>query len=130
MKNGPYTLVIAPIEYPGIKYRGRYCYEHHLVWWQHTGEILTDGFLIHHIDENKKHNIFSNLEKKTKSNHTRDHRPPPEVWEIVCYECKKVFPMLASAHRDRSKQYGNSNLCCSRSCQVRKQQRERKINSL
>lgn len=31
MKNGDYILVIAPDWYRGKRYRGKYCYEHHLV---------------------------------------------------------------------------------------------------
>ena len=39
MKNGDYILVKAPTNYPGKKYRNKYCYEHHLVYWQHYGII-------------------------------------------------------------------------------------------
>jgi hypothetical protein len=31
VRNGKYTLVVAPAEYPGMRYRGRYVYEHHLL---------------------------------------------------------------------------------------------------
>lgn len=34
VKNGPYELVIAPEEYPGKKYRGRYAYEHRVNYWR------------------------------------------------------------------------------------------------
>lgn len=37
MRCGPYILIIPPPEYPGKKYRGRYAYEHHVVWWENTG---------------------------------------------------------------------------------------------
>lgn len=75
MKNGPYELVIAPADYPGMKYRGRYIYEHILVWWQNTGEILSDDEVVHHKDENKRNNVFDNLEKKTRSKHAAEHDP-------------------------------------------------------
>lgn len=73
MKNGPYELVAAPTEYPGFKYRGKYCYEHHLVWWRTTGEIIENPYCIHHKNEDKRDNSFSNLEKLTKSDHTSLH---------------------------------------------------------
>lgn len=76
MKNGPYEMVIALKEYPGRKYRGRYVYEHHLVWWKHTGEILPDGMLIHHKNENKRDNRFKNLELKSFSDHSKEHNKP------------------------------------------------------
>ena len=31
MKSGNYILIKAPDNYPGKKYRGKYCYEHHYV---------------------------------------------------------------------------------------------------
>ena len=73
MKNGPYELVIAPPEYPGKRYRGRYCYEHHLVWRENTGHVVQPGEHIHHKDENKRNNDFDNLRLKGKSEHRREH---------------------------------------------------------
>jgi len=73
VKNGPYELVVAPIDYPGFKYRGKYCYEHHLVWWRHTGELVLHPFLLHHKNEDKRDNRFENLEKLTRSEHTAQH---------------------------------------------------------
>lgn len=84
MKNGPYELVVAPPGFPGKRYRGRYAYEHTVVWWQHTGEVPGPDETIHHKNENKRDNRFDNLERKTRSRHTRDHNlqipsgtPPP-----------------------------------------------------
>lgn len=39
----------------------RSCNVSHLVWMQHTGRVLPDGFEIHHRDENPLNNCFSNL---------------------------------------------------------------------
>ena len=33
MINGDYILVVAPDDYPGVRYREKYCYEHYLVYW-------------------------------------------------------------------------------------------------
>lgn len=73
MRNGPYELVVAPDEYPGMKYRGRYCYEHHLVWWLKTGKTISADEVIHHVNGQKRDNRFCNLEKMTRSDHAKHH---------------------------------------------------------
>lgn len=73
MKNGPYEMVIAPKDYPGKKYRDRYCYEHTLVWWKNTGTIPKDNEIIHHKNGNKRDNPFSNLELRKKGGHVNYH---------------------------------------------------------
>jgi hypothetical protein len=118
MKNGPYELVIAPEEYPGKRYRGRYIYEHHLVWWENTGEVVTEPMLIHHKDENKRNNAFKNLEKKARAKHTVDHNQKPLV-EAECSWCHKNFLMRKGNLNTRLKM--NVNLHCSRSCSVKHQ---------
>lgn len=128
MKNGPYELVIPPPEYPGKRYRGRYCYLHRLVWWQETGEILTKKDLIHHRNEKKRDNEIENLERHTADSHNKLHAKdrPAEIVVWKCSWCKKNYEMRARNFRSRKKQFGHSNFCCSRSCQVKKQQKELK----
>lgn len=126
MRNGPYELVLAPPGYPGMRYRGKYCYEHHLVWWQHTGGTIAPGEVIHHVDEDKRHNVFSNLEKMTRGDHTAEHAKPPEMMEVVCALCGRMFPMLARKFRDKLRTFGHSDRCCGRSCQIKKMWRDRK----
>lgn len=86
MKNGEYILVVAPEKYPGKKYRGRYVYEHHLVWWLETGNLVPQGYVIHHKNENKTDNRIENLELKTLAEHTKDHvnERPVDYTTIVC----------------------------------------------
>jgi intracellular sulfur oxidation DsrE/DsrF family protein len=128
MKNGEYELVIAPSEYPGKRYRDKYCYEHHLIWWQNTGEVLSQGEVIHHKDHNKRHNDFSNLEKTTVESHVASHRKDdlPLMVEIVCNQCGISFLMRESVRKSRAKSYGHEHFCCSRSCQVRKRHADQK----
>lgn len=61
MKNGDYLLAVAPENYPGKRYRGRYCSEHTLVYWQHYGIVPNKDEVIHHIDGNKHNNDITIL---------------------------------------------------------------------
>lgn len=117
MRNGPYELVIAPDDYPGKKYRGRYCYEHHLVWWRNTGRMPLAGHLIHHRNERKRDNAFSNLEEKLVAVHSSEHtreRHPPLV--IDCGMCGSQFEIQPSRFRERRAKSRSGKLFCSRSC--------------
>jgi hypothetical protein len=87
MKNGPYELVKAPKSYPGELYRNKYCYEHHLVWWENTGEIIQDGEVIHHKNGNKRDNRFENLKKETNSKHSYKHRDKARFFLAWCAGC-------------------------------------------
>ena len=91
MKNGNYELVVAPEGYPGTKYRGRYMYEHHLVWWRRTGETVPKGFVVHHKNEKKRDNRFYNLELKKVAAHTRDHARPKARVTLECHWCGFTF---------------------------------------
>lgn len=73
MKNGPYEFVVPPPEYPGRRYRGKYAYEHSVVWWQKTGELAPAGFVVHHKNHNKRDNHPDNLELKSVGEHSREH---------------------------------------------------------
>lgn len=118
MRNGPYELVVAPVNYPGMKYRGRYCYEHTLVWWQNTGEVPDPGELVHHRDENKRNNAFGNLAKKTIPEHAAEHargRTEPPL-EATCPVCLRSFSVKRRDARARLKVSKSGRLFCSRSC--------------
>ena len=43
--------------------------EHHLIWEEYWGQIVPDGYLIHHVDRNVKNNHITNLTLVTKSYH-------------------------------------------------------------
>lgn len=87
MRNGNYILVLAPVDYPGVKYRGKYVFQHRLVYWKNTGD-LAEGFIIHHKDNNKHNNDFSNLEKLTNEAHSQMHG------QITRLRCRKYFTCL------------------------------------
>lgn len=117
MRNGPYELVIAPEGFPGKKYRGRYCYEHILVWWQNMGRLPLPGHVIHHGNENKRDNQFGNLEEKTVSKHSEEHgrdRGTPQ--DVICGNCESKFTLNGSIFRRRKKQSLTGVLFCGREC--------------
>lgn len=119
MRNGEYILVVAPKDYPGKKYRGRYCYEHILVYWQNTGELPKDGEIIHHIDGNKHNNIFSNLRKMSTEEHTMKHAEGKKrtMVRLRCPVCGILF-----TREKRQTHLGgkpSSVTCCCRKCSGR-----------
>lgn len=107
--------MIAPPGYPGKLYRGKYAYEHRVVWWENTLEN-PDGFDIHHKNENKRDNIFSNLEKKLHEEHTAEHNRERSAG-FVLIECAKCGVLMNKASRfiERAKQAGQKNFFCSKS---------------
>lgn len=93
MKNGDYILVVAPANYPGKKYRDKYCYEHHLVYWQHYGIIPNENEVIHHKDGNKYNNNINNLELLTTNNHNKYHgaKHKRHMIKCLCPTCGNIF---------------------------------------
>jgi hypothetical protein len=115
VKNGPYILVKAPENYPGKKYRDKYCYEHVLVYWQNTGVVPGDNEQIHHKDDDKHNNQFSNLEKINKGAHQKLHgeRSPSNLVKFKCPGCQNIF------FRRRGNTFlikGGIYAACSREC--------------
>jgi len=65
---------LANTPYPMIRHNGKREYLHRVIYMQHTGEILTDNDIIHHIDENPFNRDISNLEKISgKAAHLHKH---------------------------------------------------------
>ncbi len=120
MKNGPYILVKAPENYPGRLYRGKYVYEHQLVWWQNTGELIPKDSVIHHKNENKHDNRIENLEIQTRAIHTSEHHEPAEVEQLTCEWCNVEFTRTKRIIKGSKKQ-GNIHIFCGPSCQMKYQ---------
>lgn len=125
MRNGPYELVVAPEAYPGFRYRGRYVYEHHLVWWNNTGELVPPGFVLHHKNENKRDNRFKNLEQKPRGLHTKEHVKPSALAPLTCARCGASFEISLRFVKMRLKR-GQKRFFCCRSHQVQQQHADRK----
>ncbi len=122
MRNGPYILEIAPADYPGKKYRGRYAYEHHLVWWQVHGAVPGPDEVIHHLNGNKHDNRIENLELLTRQSHAEHHGEEARRVEIVkCGYCETRFEVAPSKAKSRRKRTHAGYLYCSRACGTKAQ---------
>ena len=111
MKNGDYILVVAPDWFKGKRYRGRYCYEHHLVWEKETGCPVPDGCIIHHKDGNKHNNDISNLQLMDQKSHVAMHSAKgKKMLEIQCPSCGKIFYKEKRCHCKKRLMF------CSRQC--------------
>jgi len=118
ISNG-YAIVTAPEDYPGRKTGGRYCSEHHLVWWQHTGELVTKGEVIHHKNRDRADNRIENLERMTNADHLALHKPdskrPKPMEEVSCTKCGKQFSRAKSIFEYKRRQ-GKTEFFCGQSC--------------
>ena len=119
MKNGEYIMIVAPHDYPGKKYRGKYCYEHHLEYWKFTAIVPSKGENIHHIDHNKSNNHISNLLLLDAREHRRLHGilQGRKISSLKCQFCGVDF-----VRETRQIKAGQTNFFCCRSHQVTSQQ--------
>lgn len=129
MKQGKYTLIRAPEDYPGKKYSPRYLYalEHRVVWWQNTGIVVPDDYDIHHKNHNGRDNRFENLEMISKSTHASMHNNKVrEKIALICKHCKQPFQQFLAYYRKHSRA-GRINFYCCRSHQVKEQHKNKRI---
>jgi hypothetical protein len=117
MKNGPYELVVAPKNFPGKKYRGKYCYEHHLVYWKEYGVVPEKDEIIHHKDEEHHNNKIDNLELIKKKDHDNWHAfTKRKHMELECSYCGNMFTRDSDFVNDIIKQ-GSDDYYCSELCE-------------
>jgi len=121
MRNGPYELVVCPLDYPGKIYRSRYCYEHHLVWWKYHRIILKKGHEIHHINGNHRDNRIENLMIVSSSEHRKLHGALNSInsqQTVLCGYCNKEFIRLKSRVKSRLKKSKSGRIFCCKSHQA------------
>lgn len=124
MKNGLYEMIIAPLDYPGKKYRGRYCYEHHFVFWKKNGFLPPKGFEIHHINGKHRDNRIENLKLVTSQEHKEIHNKirREKTYQIVkCGFCEKSIEIRGSTLRSRMKNNSYAKVFCNRVCGAKHQ---------
>lgn len=116
MRNGDYELVIAPEDYQGKRYRGKYCYAHILAYWEYYHDLPKDGEIIHHKNGDKRDNRPENLEKVSVlehiSMHTRNHLRKIAI--IKCPVCGKCF--ITTTRKTHLVRREHNATCCSREC--------------
>ncbi len=117
MKNGKYTLILAPLDYPGKKYRDKYCYEHTFVYWKSTGNIPQSGYEIHHIDGNHRNNEIKNLLLVTNQEHRKLHGALKRVKPIkmICQICGSEKEIRKKDYIYR-KRHNKRGVFCTKEC--------------
>lgn len=115
MRNGNYELIVAPPGYPGMRYRGRYCYEHIAVWWEHYGYVPEKGLVVHHKNGDMRDNRIENLELMGAGEHASHHARPKTLVMLKCSWCGKAFEREKRNYAFHVKA-GQKNFYCSRTC--------------
>ena len=114
ISNGDYLMTQAPVGYPGKIVKGHYAYDHHVAWWLKTGIAVPKGYVVHHINGDRKDNSPDNLECLSNSEHVRQHQKPAKRKLVQCSVCGKSF--LRRVRVLRAKEKAGSVICCSKSC--------------
>lgn len=79
MKNGKYTLISCPVNYPGKWYRGKYAYEHIVEFWKKENRLPKIGHIVHHINGDYRDNRWENLEEMLRSDHSKHHQKETHI---------------------------------------------------
>lgn len=131
MKNGKYNFVIAPPDYPGKKYRDRYCYEHIFMFWKNTGILPPKGYEIHHINGDHRDNRIENLKLLTSKEHKQLHvidllklnqkrfqtsSAFKQFVTLVCDKCEKEFKLDEKTYSHRKSRNKSGLMFCSQEC--------------
>lgn len=109
MRNGKYELVVAPEGYPGMKYRGRYAYEHRVVYWQEHGQLPE---VVHHANGDCRDNTPDNLVGMS----AKEHDAIASGETMVALTCDGCGCEFHRELRNAPWNKGYRRAYCSRSC--------------
>lgn len=118
MKNGDYELVIAPPDFPGKKYRDRYCSKHVFIYWQTYGVVPNSDEIIHHKDGDRHNNDPKNLELMKRKEHSKMHgyNRGRKLVELKCIGCEKIF--VREKNKSFLQKRGKYSCCCKKCSDV------------
>ena len=118
MKYGLYKAVKPPSDYPGKIYRKGYVLEHHLVYWENTGQVAKSDEVIHHINGDVLDNSISNLQVMPRNEHSKLHCKPRKTIELICAFCGNVVLKNLNEVKAKRKK-GQVDFYCNRPCMVK-----------
>ena len=99
-------------DYPRAYGEG-YALRAHVVYWLKMGRVHPKGFVLHHKNEDKGDDRFTNLELVEHGKHTSLHHA--EVHTFTCKQCRQPFRVSGGTVAKRRSE-GNVPKFCSRSC--------------
>ena len=117
-KGGGYTYCRTEPPHPKQNSSGLYPL-HRVLMENKLGRLLESNEVVHHRDEDRYNNKISNLEVKTRSDHSRDHAKFVDRIEVDCGLCGTRFLLRPDAYRRRLGRNTSGLLFCSRSCGAR-----------
>lgn len=101
-------------DYPGCQYGMGYTERAWVVWWLTHGEVPTEGYAVHHIDENKLNDVPENLTLMTPTEHAILHKTKAK-YILTCQQCGKPYERRPSRIDGRIKE-GKAVKYCSMEC--------------
>lgn len=115
-KGGGYRYCRTNPPHPRANSKGLYPL-HRVLAENKLGRLLEPGEVVHHKNEDKTDDTTENLEPKTQSKHTSDHKTVPCL-NYTC-RCGNTFTLKPHALRLRLKRSRDGVIYCSHSCGAR-----------
>jgi hypothetical protein len=95
-------------------FKSGYCLRAHVVWWLNTGTVHPKGTVIHHRNEIKTDDKFSNLQMMLVGEHTIHHCAKPNF--STCKQCGITFELPLWRIRSRLNSGESAPRFCSQDC--------------
>lgn len=113
VSKGQYNYAIVP-EHPFANKSG-YVLEHRIIMENELGYIIPPGYVVHHINENKKDNRIENLQLMTTKEHNTLHGLS-QGKKYVTLKCPSCGAIFEREKRNSHLQKGSRYTCCSMKC--------------